>query len=43
MLYITVDSGFIKLFIYVIQSIKMLGFYREIFVILKYCMKIFLT
>lgn len=44
-LYITVDSGFIKLFTYVIQStsIKMLGFYCEIFVILKYCMKILLT
>lgn len=44
-LYITVYSGFIKQFTYVIQSssIKMLGFYCEIFVILKYCMKIFLT
>lgn len=43
--YITVGSGFIKLFTYVIQSssIKMLGFYCEIFVILKCCMKIFLT
>ena len=43
--YITVDLGFIKLFTYVTQSssIKMLGFYCETFVILKYCMKIFLT